>query len=117
MNKTYTFSCYVKRDVPVLKRRPWWNLFGRDTLTTARQWVRMCLTDITEDEKDLILGGWDAPAVRLLRRAVGSVVANVQLEEDVRDASPYVTTGTLGTPYAGARRVRNLTAKNFGHFG
>ena len=58
----YIFSYYKKVKVPVLIRRPWWNLFGRDALEMREQLQRQCFADIPKDEADLLIG--DKPSLR-----------------------------------------------------
>lgn len=34
----YIFSYYKQIKIPKIKRRPWWNLFGKDTIIYANDW-------------------------------------------------------------------------------
>jgi len=37
----YTYSCYTKENIPKLKHRKWWNVFGRDEIVYEKKWVRV----------------------------------------------------------------------------
>lgn len=110
---TYTFSYHKKHQVPVLKRRPWWNLFGKDSIVMEDAWTRHNFHGIPQDEADLIInasrGRWKTAGGRLLVRLIGPI-SQVQLEQSP-DYSPYVNTtdGFVdGKPYwVGARLVKN----------
>ena len=99
---TYTFSYYSPTKTPVLKRRPWWNLFGRDTIVTEETLGRRVIADIPQDEADLILAAsenyWNTAFGRIFVRMLGKV-SMVQLESDPQ-ATSYI-------PTTGARRVTN----------
>lgn len=91
----YTFSYYTKRPVPHIKRRPWWNLFGTDSIEYKEQWERVEISRLTEDEGRLLLEAssnyWDVPLGTLLLRILG-LVYQAQLEVDGPSKS-YVICG------------------------
>lgn len=76
MNKVtdnkYVFSCYIKKNIQILKRRPWWNLFGRDKFVPRCQWVRVILSDLNEAqsqalrEADFLSGVWPSLFMRAI---------------------------------------------------
>ena len=51
----YTFSAYVPTIIPVIKRRPWWNLFGLDEVHYEKRMIRRSIS-ITEEEKRELVG-------------------------------------------------------------
>jgi hypothetical protein len=113
MTTKYTFSYYTSHKVPALKRRPWWNLWGKDSIVMEDAWTRHNFHGIPQDEADLIInasrGRWKTPGGRLIVRLIGPI-SQVQLEQEPF-VSPYVITTDCivnGEPYwVGARRVRN----------
>lgn len=110
---TYTFSYHKKHQVPVLKRRPWWNLFGKDSIVMEDAWTRYNFHGLTKPEADLIIKAsenyWNTPLATLLLRIIGPIT-QVQVEQEPT-CNPYVSTtaGLVdGKPYwVGARRVKN----------
>ena len=102
MNPDYIFSYYSSHQVPVLKRRPWWNLWGKDRIVMEDAWARHNFHGIPKDEADLIInasrGRWQTPGGRLIVRLIGPV-SQVQLEESwykkqAGTAGHYVSTPT-----------------------
>lgn len=91
----YTFSWFTKRKAPVLKRRPWWNVFGRDTIELREQWERIEICNIPEREamllKDASAGHWDSPLGTLLVRMMSNPLS-IQLEQ-YGASSAYMPTG------------------------
>jgi len=85
----YTFSCWVKKDVPVLKRRSWWDLFGKDEIVYKLRWVRVVLNDLNEEQSqaiqkaDVLKGAWYG----LFVKALGNNLYQVQLEDHSKNVS------------------------------
>ncbi len=111
---TYTFSWYSLDFVTKILRPKWWQVWKRATLYRELQWVRHCITDIPEDEGKLLLEMFSnyfpmnaSANTRLIVRFMGQRIERVQLEKDP-GWQPYVSTGKLGEPYKGERRVENL---------
>lgn len=90
---TYKFSYHIKRLVPHIKRRPWWNLFGKDSIEYKEQWVRTAVSGLTKEEGELLIVAscnyWKEPLGVLLLRLIG-VMHNVQLEVD-KPTNPYIS--------------------------
>jgi hypothetical protein len=91
----YTFSWFTRRKTPVLKRRPWWNVFGRDTIELREQWERISIYNIPDREarllKDASAGHWDSPLGTLLVRMMSNP-HSIQLEQ-YGASSAYMPTG------------------------
>ncbi len=92
----YTFSYYSPTLEPTLVRRPWWNLFGKDSIKMVERSTRYTICGIPECEAQLIVSAsneyWNNPIGRLLLRVIDKPVAMVQLEQ-VHATSPYVSVG------------------------
>ena len=99
MAKEFVFSFYVKQPIPILVRRPWWNLFGRDKICYQDGWVRKTFANLSQSEADILVsashGSWNAPISRLLLRLMGETPSMIQIEEDVFQfgGSEYVSVG------------------------
>lgn len=114
-DKTYVFSYSRIVQVPRIKRRPWWSLFGRDTIEFVDQWERRVISDVPQDEANLIMGArftkFSEDAVtRLLLRVMGGGT-QVQLERShdwMASAGPYVATNVAGPDDMKLRRSENL---------
>ena len=82
--KKFVFSCYVKKAQPVLHRRPWWNLWGRDRIEYVQQWDRVYFAGLNQKQADAIIkanfvtGVWPGPFVQ----ALGGTVQHIQLEQN-----------------------------------
>jgi hypothetical protein len=95
---THIFSFIVKKPCAVLKRRPWWNLFGRDSISYEDRWQSVVLGGLSEEQKNLLVDSL-SPSMQLVLRAAGSEACNVMLEVDPHSVqtSFYVsTTGNQG---------------------
>lgn len=83
--KTYTFSYLKKTPHTYLVRRPWWNLWGRDSLETEYRWTRHSHNGLSKAEADILIGAsqdyWHSPMSTLLLRMMGNEVWMVQVEE------------------------------------
>ena len=80
---TYLLSWYQKTTSQKLQRRPWWNIFGRDSLVTVEQWTRKTME---LDSKP------DIPTVESTIAAfAGGPIWGLQLEE-MASSTPSVTT-------------------------
>jgi hypothetical protein len=79
----YTFSCYVKSKQPRLKKRKWWNLFGRDSIEMADRWNAFVVGNLSESEAELVKNN-----TILFMRFIGS-----------EPKSPMLEVGKLSTPY------------------
>lgn len=92
----YVFSWYCTELAPVLVRRPWWNLWGRDRIELREQQTRKMLCGLPADEATVIRNAssrWHSNATgRLLTRMMGQKPEMAQLEAD-RPATAYVATG------------------------
>lgn len=51
---TFVFSYNVAVPTAVLKRRPWWNIFGRDRLVLEDRWQHRVLRNLTQEQADLL---------------------------------------------------------------
>ena len=95
----YTLSWYTKEPVVYLKRRPWWSLFGRDTLEYRVMEQRHAILGVPEDEAALLMGTQFnyGPFRNLILRLMGKDVWMVQFETEAgrRNLNPseYVDTG------------------------
>lgn len=98
--KRYIFSCWTRVRIPVLVRRPWWNLFGSDTIKSKEVNQRRIIADLDEEEGKLLMESEFAKTApqRLFIKALGGQISMVQLEEDWsegRDSpSQYISTST-----------------------
>lgn len=95
---SYTFSCYVKKNIPVLKRRSWWNLFGKDKIICKLQWERFVLNGLNEEQSQALQQAnflndiW--PSLFLM--AINDKnISHVQLEEDSNAVEYIKTEGSI----------------------
>lgn len=83
-NNTYIFSWSSQRLAPRIKRREWWNIFGRDTIERVIQIDRFEAHGVTEEETRILMAArWTDstdPLSRLLLRLMGDQVSSIQLE-------------------------------------
>lgn len=97
---SYTFSFYTKRPIPQIKRRPWWRVFGRDSIEYVDKWQRQCFSGLQKDEADILVSAssdyWNGPLSRLLLRLMGQALQDIQLEQTSQDYSEYVSCGVEG---------------------
>ena len=92
---SYLFSCFIKRPQARLVRRPWWNLWGRDSITYVEVWERIHIRDLSGDETSVLLEAgeeaWGSPWARLFIKALGNNPQHFQVET-VGDPTQYVAT-------------------------
>jgi len=102
MSDDYIFSATIKRPVlqTVIKRRPWWNLFGRDTLITkwVSQWVRKSMGINEAEAKWIQSTEGTFPANNLFLRALAddqpASIRDVRLIQNSFPTSYIQTTGS-----------------------
>ena len=84
---TYIVSWLEQTTEAVIQRRPWWNLFGRDSLSLVTRWKRHVFTT---DKK---------PDFETLRLVVSTLKSATHLQvEEGNTASSYIaTTGSTST--------------------
>lgn len=90
---TFVFSYNVAVPTAVLKRRPWWNIFGRDQLVYEDRWQRRDLHGLSQEQADYLRGMTDNIVVselllNLLARP-GEKLSDVQLEAEVSALPAY----------------------------
>lgn len=56
---TFVFSYNVAVPTAVLKRRPWWNIFGRDQLVYVDRWQQRVLAGLTQEQADFLRSATD----------------------------------------------------------
>jgi hypothetical protein len=84
---TYTVSWLAQTAKAVIQRRPWWNVFGKDSLLPVTGWKRhVVTTDKKPDFETLIL------IVSTFKSAT-----HLQVEEGQPAASYIATTGSIST--------------------
>jgi hypothetical protein len=84
---TYTVSWLAQTTKAIIQRRPWWNLFGKDSLLPVTGWKRhVVTTDKKPDFETLIL------IVSTFKSAT-----HLQVEEGHPAASYIATTGSSST--------------------
>lgn len=93
---TYTFSFYRKVATPVLARRPWWNLMGKDSIEMRHGWERCVLGSLTQQQANLVSGAMTKMAGRsdtevLISQLIGADAKHAQLEQG-KPATPYIQT-------------------------
>jgi hypothetical protein len=96
---TYVFSYYARVRTPVLVRRPWWNLFGKDRIEFVEHRNRKSRHDLTEAEAKLIMDAsanyWNTPAGSLLIKLLDEPsMHGIQLAHGAT-ASEYVSVGVV----------------------
>lgn len=90
---TYTFSYFTKITQPVIKRRPWWNIFGQDTIELVPRNERKVYVGLSQEEATLLsraTTGLDHTS-SLLRRFLKDGT-ELQLEEGTPPQTPYIMT-------------------------
>lgn len=89
---TYSFSYNVGVRTPVVVRRKWWNLFGKDHVEFVEHSTRKCVTDLTKAEVDILVGTMrHGPTISLIHKIIGPS-SYWQVEEGNVVTSPYVST-------------------------
>ncbi len=100
MMAEYTLSWYTIEKVPMLVRRPWWNIFGRDRIEFIDKWVRKVHHRIPEDEALILIehiGQYKLhPMTYLIHRLMGKSLNSIQLEVS-GEASEYIAFGNAPT--------------------
>lgn len=92
MSKMYSFSYNVGVRTPVVVRRKWWNLFGKDKVEFVEHSTRKRVTDITRAEADILIGTLrHGPTISLIEKII-SPSSYWQLEELFVATSPYIST-------------------------
>lgn len=95
--KVYSFSYNVGVRTPVVVRRKWWNLFGKDKVQFVEHSTRKCVTNLTKAEADILAGTMrHGPTVSLIQKIIGPS-SYWQLEEGSVATSPYISTTTETT--------------------
>jgi hypothetical protein len=79
---TYTVSWLAQTTRAVIQRRPWWNLFGKDSLLSITGWQRHV---VTTDKKP------DFETLQLIVSTFKSAT-HLQVEEDNTSSSSYIAT-------------------------
>ena len=93
MDTTYILSFRHKALLPSLKRRPWWNLFGRDKIEWAEGWQHKVAYGITESEAQLLIHKKMPPTTgMLLVSRLFKDVCMMQLENASVTTKPYLQT-------------------------
>ena len=112
MSKMYSFSYNVGVRTPVVVRRKWWNLFGKDKVEFVEHSTRKRVTDITRAEADILIGQLrHGPTISLIEKIIGPS-SYWQIEEGNVATSPYVsTTSTANIETMGTNLMRNSTPK------
>lgn len=112
MSKMYSFSYNVGVRTPVIVRRKWWNLFGKDKVEFVEHSTRKCVNNLTSAEADILVGTLrHGPTVSLINRIIGPS-SYWQVEEGSIATSPYVsTTSTANIETMGTNLMRNSTPK------
>ena len=84
---TYTVSWLAQTTRAVIQRRPWWNLFGKDSLLSIAGWQRHV---VTTDKKP------DFETLQLIVSTFKSAT-HLQVEEGYPVTSYIATTGSIST--------------------
>lgn len=84
---TYTVSWLAQTTRAVIQRRPWWNLFGKDSLLSITGWQRHV---VTTDKKP------DFETLQLIVSTFKSATC-LQVEEGHPATSYIATTGSIST--------------------
>ena len=89
---TYAFSYNVGVRTPVVVRRKWWSLFGKDHVEFVEHSTRKCVTDLTKAEADILVGTMRlGPTISLIHKIIGPS-SYWQVEEGNVATSPYIST-------------------------
>ena len=92
MSKMYLFSYNTGVRTPVVVRRKWWNLFGKDKVEFVEHSMQKRVTDITRAEADILIGTLrHGPTISLIEKIIGPS-SYWQLEELSVATSPYIST-------------------------
>ena len=91
MMKQYVLSYTVDALKPKLVRRPWWNIFGRDSIVMERVPTRITHLNVNEYEASILMARPPCRGFReLLHRFAGGNVTMMQLEEGINPSTNYV---------------------------
>jgi hypothetical protein len=94
----YTFSFYTKIPRTRLKRRPWWKIFGNDSLEVVETWERLVFSGISKgvaDELTQIVGPGYSDKNKAFGLLFGErLITSPQLEID-GPSSSYIPTASL----------------------
>jgi len=92
MSKMYLFSYNTGVRTPVVIRRKWWNLFGKDSVEFVEHSTRKCVNNLTSAEADILVGTLrHGPTISLVEKIIGPS-SYWQVEEGNVATSPYVST-------------------------
>ena len=92
MSKMYLFSYNTGVRTPVVIRRKWWNLFGKDSVEFVEHSTRKCVNNLTSAEADILVGTLrHGPTISLIEKIIGPS-SYWQVEEGNVATSPYVST-------------------------
>ena len=100
MSKMYLFSYNTGVRTPVVIRRKWWNLFGKDSVEFVEHSTRKCVNNLTSAEADILVGTLrHGPTISLVEKIIGpssywliGPSSYWQVEEGNVATSPYVST-------------------------
>lgn len=105
---TYAFSYNVGVRTPVVVRRKWWNLFGKDHVEFVEHSTRKCVADLTRIEADILVGSLrHGPTISLINKIIGPS-CYWQVEDVSAAASTYVST----TPTASVETMKTSLVCN-----
>lgn len=90
MNESYVFSYYKPEKIPVLVRRPWYNIFGKDSIKFRFSNTRECIDNITKAEADMIAGPYPNALVISLITKILKKSTYWQLERGNKTTSAYI---------------------------
>lgn len=101
MTKTYTLSYLHKIRTPILVRRPWWNLFGKDRIEFVENWNRRVIPDLTKAEADILIHAtycyWNLPIATLILKLLGEPTLDRMQLEGTTKASANIPTAMKET--------------------
>lgn len=89
---SYTLSYYYGEKQPVLVRRPWWKIFGSDTIRMETRLVRRICT-LSDAEGEILTGDDAEAALALLKSILPDTAQMLQLEQG-RRPTPYIPTAS-----------------------
>lgn len=92
MNESYVFSYYKPEKIPVLVRRPWYNIFGKDSIKFRFSNTRECIDNITKAEADMVAGPYPNALVISLITKILKESTYWQLERENIAAPTYIIT-------------------------
>lgn len=90
--KQYIFSYTVQTQHPVIKRRPWWAIFGRDKIDYISSHERVYLMGLSEKEANSISALFFGSPKSLIGRLLDSA-RDFQLEPMNKPSSPILSYG------------------------